>query len=327
MCFLPKYAQFDYFYNEEKQKIQKKIHFVHRLPDEMEKNIELTKNYIVIPCGKCLACRIDQANNWATRCYLESLKYKENCFITLTYDELNVPKNSNGINSLCKKDIQDFLKRLRYYVQKNEKKLIRFFGVGEYGDTTFRPHAHLGIYNFIPKDLKFYKKSDTGIDMYNSPLLTKVWKRGFVVVQHMTYENSCYMARYTQKKAERLDYQYYDRICDNLGVEREFKLTSRRPGIALDLDSDSWQKIRRNFGVLVKTETGVKIKSVPQALRQRWREIDEIDYYQKADERTLNMRKQQIELLKQTNLTHKEYTIMIAKKTEESLKRLKRKQI
>lgn len=329
MCFLPKYAIYDYAYNEETKRIQKYIRFIPRLPDEMEKNQEVCPNYIVIPCGKCLACRIDQANAWATRCYLESKKYTDNCFITLTYDEEHLPRNSSGMGTLKKRDVQNFMKRLRNHVYKKIGKRIRFFAVGEYGDTTFRAHVHCGIYNFIPDDLKFYKNSKTGIPMYNSDFLHKIWKRGFVVVEYMTYENSAYMARYTQKKADRLDYKYYDKLCDKLGVEREFKLTSRRPGIALDIvyNKDAFDKIKRNFGVLVKTENGVKLRGIPQALKQKWREIDEIEYYQKADKRTMQQRKEQIRILNETNLTHKEYTVMMAKRTEQSLRRLKRNQL
>lgn len=330
MCFMPKYALFDYFYNEDTKKMQKKIRFVPRLPDIMEKNIEISKNYIVIPCGKCLACRINQANDWATRCYLESKKYTDNCFLTLTYDEEHVPKNASGINSVKKRDVQTFLKLLRYYVWKNYSRRIKFFCISEYGPTTFRPHYHIIIFNFMPDDLKFYKNSKTGVPMYNSDLLHKVWNKGFVVVQYLNYANACYCARYTQKKAERIEgYDYYDKLCDKLNVEREFKTSSRRPGIALDVlkNKEEFAKIRRSFGVMVKTDDGVKIKGIPQALRQKWRDIDEIEYYNKADERSLQLKKQQIDILNATNLTHKEYTIMVAKKTEQNLRRLKRSQI
>lgn len=133
MCFLPKYATFDYFFNEETGKVQKKIHFVPRLPDIMEKNIEISKNYIVIPCGKCLACRIRQASDFATRCYIESKRYTDNCFLTLTYDEEHIPKNSSGINTVKKKEVQDFFKRLRYHIWRDYNKRIRYFACAEYG--------------------------------------------------------------------------------------------------------------------------------------------------------------------------------------------------
>lgn len=194
--------------------------------------------------------------------------------------------------------------------------------------TTFRPHYHIGIFNFMPDDLKFYKNSKTGIPMYNSDFITDIWEKGFVTVQYLTYENACYLFRYTQKKAEMVDFNFYDKLCDKLKVEREFKLTSRRPGIALDITNhkEEFERLRRNFGVMVKTDNGVQIKGIPQAIRQKWRDIDEIDYYYKADKRSYDLKKEQIRILNELNMTHKDYTIMVAKKTEQSLKRLKRNQ-
>lgn len=47
---------------------------------------------------------------------------------------------------LRKSDLQKFLKRFRYYAKKITKERVRYFGCGEYGPTTFRPHYHLLLY-------------------------------------------------------------------------------------------------------------------------------------------------------------------------------------
>ena len=45
---------------------------------------EFHENITMIPCGKCIGCRLDKANDWATRCTAEAKQWKTNCFITLT---------------------------------------------------------------------------------------------------------------------------------------------------------------------------------------------------------------------------------------------------
>ena len=64
---------------------------------------------IIIPCGKCFECNVQKANEWATRCYLENKIYKESCFITLTYNDENIPIK-NGKYTLNKKDVTNFKK-------------------------------------------------------------------------------------------------------------------------------------------------------------------------------------------------------------------------
>lgn len=39
---------------------------------------------IKLPCGRCIGCRIQRAQDWATRCLHESQQHKDNAFITLT---------------------------------------------------------------------------------------------------------------------------------------------------------------------------------------------------------------------------------------------------
>ena len=44
-----------------------------------------------LPCGHCLNCRLNYAKKWSQRCLLESKSWSENFFITLTYDDENLP--------------------------------------------------------------------------------------------------------------------------------------------------------------------------------------------------------------------------------------------
>lgn len=40
---------------------------------------------IKLPCGRCIGCKLQRAQQWATRCLHESQQHKQNCFLTLTY--------------------------------------------------------------------------------------------------------------------------------------------------------------------------------------------------------------------------------------------------
>ena len=66
--------------------------------------------------------------------------HEDNCFITLTYDDENIPWDG----SLNKQHFQAFMKRLRWH---NKEKKIRYFHVGEYGEQLSRPHYHALIFN------------------------------------------------------------------------------------------------------------------------------------------------------------------------------------
>ena len=63
---------------------------------------------IQVPCGQCAGRRLDQSKQWALRCVHEAQVHDENCFITLTYNNENLPKDG----SLNKRDFQLFMKRL-----------------------------------------------------------------------------------------------------------------------------------------------------------------------------------------------------------------------
>ena len=85
----------------------------------------------------------------------EAKLHKENCFITLTYNNNNLPK----YKSLVKKELQDFFKRLR----KKYGEGIRYYACGEYGPKGKRPHYHAIIFGWKPKDLKYFKENETAV--------------------------------------------------------------------------------------------------------------------------------------------------------------------
>ena len=50
------------------------------------------KDRITIPCGKCLPCKMRKRSSWSFR-LVQELRYSKSAyFITLTYDDFNVPQ-------------------------------------------------------------------------------------------------------------------------------------------------------------------------------------------------------------------------------------------
>lgn len=73
-----------------------------------------------LPCGSCVGCRLERARQWAMRCVDEASMHKENSFITLTFNDDNLPLN----RSLDVSIFQKFMKRLRKEVAPLR---LRFF--------------------------------------------------------------------------------------------------------------------------------------------------------------------------------------------------------
>lgn len=102
---------------------------------------------IPFACGRCPACKRRRVNQWVFRMQQEEKVCMSSYFITLTYATSTVPISDNGFMTLRKKDFQDFMKRLRERERKYNKHKIKYYAVGEYGETRFRPHYHAIIFN------------------------------------------------------------------------------------------------------------------------------------------------------------------------------------
>lgn len=184
-----------------------------------------------VPCGQCIGCRLERSRMWAIRITHEASLYENNCFITLTYDEKNLPKNK----SLSKSPFQKFMKRLRKKFGPN----IRYFYCGEYGEKYKRPHFHACLFNIDFTDKVLFKRVNDN-NVYTSEVLEKLWGSGFCSIGELTFESAAYVARYITKKItgkdELLKLLNYTDIDPNTGeilTERlpEFADMSRRPGI------------------------------------------------------------------------------------------------
>lgn len=163
---------------------------------------------IEVPCGQCLGCRLERSRQWAIRCMHEASLHADNCFITLTYNDDNLPEGS----TLIKSDFQKFIKRLR----KNHGVKIRYFACGEYGSEFARPHYHACIFGYKFPDTKPFKKLHGGHFLYTSESLAKLWTKGYSSIGAVNFETAAYVARYVTKKINgKLDeatahYENYD---------------------------------------------------------------------------------------------------------------------
>ena len=140
-----------------------------------------------------MGCRIDKSKEWAARIVHESQMHQENCFVTLTYDETNVPIDG----SLNKAHFQKFMKRLRkHYATKK----IRYFHCGEYGSALERPHYHACLFGLDFDDAVPHFSTPSGNVTYISETLEKIWGKGFCTVGELNYQTAAYTARYIMKK-------------------------------------------------------------------------------------------------------------------------------
>lgn len=100
-------------------------------------------NIYTLPCGKCPYCFKRRVSNWSFRLIQEDKNSLSSLFITLTYDNKNIPLTMSNYMTLRKRDIQLFMKRLR----KVNKMKLKYYLCGEYGGKTMRPHYHIILFN------------------------------------------------------------------------------------------------------------------------------------------------------------------------------------
>lgn len=200
---------------------------------------------VVIPCGRCIGCRLERSRNWATRMVLEARDHANNCFVTLTYDDIHLPSNQ----SLNKIDIVKFLKRLRKHYGDQK---IRYFQCGEYGDKTQRPHHHVCFFGFDFKDKTLWT-CQNGYKYYRSATLEKLWRFGNSLITDLTFETAAYTARYITKKITgKMAESHYQ------GRQPEYVTMSRRSGIGKEF----WNKFKQDIivgdSIIIRNELKVR---------------------------------------------------------------------
>lgn len=170
--------------------------------DTRDYETELSNGYLFLPCGKCEACRNNDALQWRIRLKEEFYNSDNAFFVTLTYDDstLNFKQCFNNdafvgwFPSVDKYDVQKFFKRFRksfesYY--KTQEKKLSYFLVSEYGPSTFRPHYHCILFNVptlspIP-EVNVVKVTEK---------IQQIWNLGFVKVDKCNENRIAYCTKY-----------------------------------------------------------------------------------------------------------------------------------
>lgn len=154
----------------------------------------------LVPCGYCYVCRQNRLSDWVVRLQHEQQNSICSYFVTLTYNEYNLPLNDEGDSCLVKRDLQLWLKRLR------KLHSVRYYAVGEYGTKYGRAHYHAILFSSTP--IAF----DT---------LVHTWKNGFVHLGNVNTKSISYVAKYV----------FTNKSDGGKNRPPQFALMSRRPGI------------------------------------------------------------------------------------------------
>jgi hypothetical protein len=170
--------------------------------------------------------------------------------------------------SLNKKDLTNFLKKLRNDILKEQTRLIegsndelrdeanrylkmneqsakwsprvRYFAAGEYGSKPVignveRPHYHIILFN-VP--VKWYQWDPIHEEWY-SKKLEKIWKRGNIKISEVARESAHYCAKYTIKS-----------LLDEWNNEdiriAPYAVMSRNPGIGINYTFDEQNRNYHN---------------------------------------------------------------------------------
>lgn len=199
---------------------------------------------IMYPCGKCILCLERKRRQWALRMEMETKYAKSAFFVTLTYNDENVPY-LNDVQSLRKKDYQSFLKNLR----KRLPYPIRFFGVGEYGLRSQRPHYHLILW--LPDFIRRDKLSN---------IIGNVWRKGFVQVDEATDGRMYYIAKYCCKLSS-----------EPYGVEKGFQTCSQNPPIGYRFFENNLRLLDSDFDVNYIQGPSFRKSSIPRSFERKYK--------------------------------------------------------
>lgn len=253
----------------------------------------VVSDWISIPCGQCLGCRLDYSRDWATRCMLELEDHDAAWFVTLTYNDNHLPLSfysdpRSGLAfpaaTLCKRDVQLFFKRLRKAYPNDN---IRYYGCGEYGPENFRPHYHFIIYGLHLDDLEPYKRSREGFWYYRSERLERIWSfpcrddngqyigsipsaAGYVTVANVSFQTCAYVARYMTKKLKGKAAEFYDYF----SIVPPCSFTSRRPGIGHSFFDKNADNLLVNSRISLSTSSGGRSVHIPRYYIDLYDELD-----------------------------------------------------
>lgn len=204
---------------DDKKIVNEVLRKVSKENQRFELTCPITVQGRTVPCGKCNKCLKGRKNDWMFRLLWEMKAATSALFITLTYDEKNVPWETDGKikhRTLKREHLIRFHKNVRQFQDryfKNTLKVepsdyqIKYYSVGEYGTKTRRPHYHLIMLN-IHDGVK--------------DRIDRLWGKGFVKVGDVNGKSIAYTTKYL------ID---YDTRISNLPIEKPFSIMSKNIGL------------------------------------------------------------------------------------------------
>ena len=235
---------------------------------------------VLLPCGKCYYCKSRKSSEWANRIHYEvfsndgNKKYSHIFLITLTYNNESLQQRietktlenllienrikvsdvekqaffNDEISKRFKKDIKNYLSKLRMFFRRRGYNTFRYFLAFEYGNLRGREHIHILLFVKDNLEKKSLLELKTKIKEY--------WKNGFVDVKNVIDFSGVaqYVAKYVLKGS----------IKQEMGLiakSQTFSMKSKRMGWDSYLD-------------LIRRKEYDKIKSIPKSLYNWIREND-----------------------------------------------------
>lgn len=261
-------------------------------------DIAKRQDVMLIPCGKCIGCRIRMRQDWATRMELEARDYPDSTwFVTLTYAPETVPtmhletgelvqggvtiwadeaERPEAVNVLNMDDMTKFWKRLRR-IQEQHQDMgtdIRYFYCGEYGERTGRPHYHAIIYGLKLPDAKKVKGQNP---YYSSKILEKIWGLGQVTIAQAEPATYNYVSGYVTKKMYGNDTKEYTK----LGLPTPYACMSRNPGIGIPWLEQNINKLWEQDYI----QLAGKQAPIPRAFDKVMESVDPVKLWERKHQR------------------------------------------
>lgn len=136
------------------------------------------KRNAFVPCNDCYFCKTRKKFEWVSRLLMERYSYDNGYFITLTYNNDNLPSDS-GV-SYAHADY--FLDELRKKF-KNARFGFSYYLMSEYGGRSRRPHYHMHLL------------TDAPLSFVNSTV-SNLWKKGFIKIGTSTLKSIFYTSAF-----------------------------------------------------------------------------------------------------------------------------------
>jgi len=215
-------------------------------------------------CGKCLNCLKKRKAQWAFRLAETNRVAFSSYFVTLTYDDKNVPVG-DGVLTINYDDHKTFIHELKAKESpkalakresisgeehsRRERKILErgkfaYYGVAEYGDGLGRPHFHYLLFN-----------------VRDTRNIETAWGKGIVDIDpDVNINNIDYVLKYMVKDHSKQEYE---------NREKEKSWMSKGIGSSAASDLGFTSYIRKTNSTQVCTPRNTKI-GIPRYYRKKY---------------------------------------------------------